>query len=257
LFHRDRISERGKRPVIVVSLFASIGTVSLVSSLLFTSTVLAFIGLGFTLWAAVLFYTRPQRYVRSGLVDSTGLSLIQAIDRVMGSLGYTEKGVYLPSGNGQTTVFVPSQPLTRIPEARSIEKKTFVDNPNGMVIPPPGLALANLIERQLGVGFKQLSLKKLSSRLPKLLIEDLEIAQDFEMHVEGNIVRFKFVESVYSELCNELQRSTRVCSSLGCPISSAMACIVAEASGKPIAFEEDIPSENGRTMVSSCRILGA
>jgi hypothetical protein len=244
--------------IIVISLLGSVGVVSLLSSLLFTSTVLAFIGLALTFWAAVLFYVRPQRYVRTDLMDSTALPSLQTVDRVMRVLGYTEKGVYIPSAKpGKTVVFVPSHPLTSIPSADSFENETFVKNPDGMVILPPGLELAHLIERQLGVEFSVLGLEKLSNRLPKLLIESLEIAQDFDMRVDGNIVHFNFLESIYSEFCNKLWVSTRVCSSLGCPICSAMACIVAQASGKPVSIEEDTLSEDGRSMSSSHRILGA
>jgi len=174
----------------------------------------------------------------------------------MTTLGYTEKGVYLPSGNSDNTIiFVPSQSLARVPSFQSVEKETFVKNPDGMVILPPGLELARLIERQLGVEFKGLGLEKISIRLSKLLIEDLEIVEDFDMQVDGDLVRFKFVKSVYSDLCRNLRGSTRFWSSLGCPISSAMACIVAQASGKPVAFEEEKFSEDWRTIVSSYRIL--
>ncbi len=115
--------------------------------------------------------------------------------------------------------------------------------------------MARLIERQLGVEFKGLGLEKISIRLSKLLIEDLEIVEDFDMQVDGDLVRFKFVKSVYSDLCRNLRVSTRFWSSLGCPISSALACIVAQASGKPVAFEEEKFSEDWRTIVSSYRIL--
>jgi hypothetical protein len=242
---------------IVIVLLASIGTVSLLSSVLFGSTVLVFIGLGLTFWAAVLFYIRPQRYVRSDLMNSVAIPSMQTVDRVMTTLGYAEKGVYIPSENSdKTIIFVPSQPLATIPSHQSMEKETFVKNPNGMVILPPGLELANLIERQLGVDFKGLGLEKISIRLPKLVIEDLELAEDFDMQVEGDLVRFRFVKPIYSDLCRMLRGSGRFWSSLGCPISSAMACIVAQASGKAVAFEEDVFSEDWRTLVSSYRIIG-
>ncbi len=241
---------------IVISLLACIGAIALLSSLLFTSTVLAFIGLGLTFWAAVLFYIRPLRYMRSDLMDSIVLPPMQTIGRVMTALGYTEKAVYIPSENQDTTrIFVPSKPLTRIPRPESLEKETFTRNPDGLVIFPPGLELANLIGRQLGE-FKGLGLGKLGIRLPKLLIEDLEIVEDFDMQVDGSIVRFKLVKSIYSELCKKLRGSTSI-RSLGCPICSAIACILAQASGKPIAFEEDTFSDDGRTVVSTYRILGA
>jgi hypothetical protein len=243
---------------IIISILAGIGIASLISSVLLTSTVLAFMGLGLTFWAGILLYIRPNRYVRSDLIDSAALPPLEAIDRVMTALGCTEKGVYIPTGNpDKTVVFVPSRPLTSLPRAETIAKETLAKDPNGLIILPPGYALANLIEDQLGVEFKQLPLEKLSGRLSKLLIEDLEVVQDFDMQVDRDIVRFKLVESIYSELCSQLRATTRLSFSLGCPICSAMACIVAQSYGKPVALEESMSSEDGRTILSSCRILGA
>jgi hypothetical protein len=176
----------------------------------------------------------------------------------MTAMGYTEKGVYIPLEDpSKTVVFVPSQPLTRIPTAENLENLTFLENPKGLVILPPGLGLADLIRRQLGAQFKELGLEKLSIRLPRVLIEDLEIAQDFDMQVDRNFVRFKLRESVYSQLCSRLRESTKISSSLGCPICSAMACIIAQVSEKPVLFEENLFKEDGRTVVSSYRILEA
>jgi hypothetical protein len=235
-----------------------IGGLCLFLSAVLASTVLAFIGLGLTFWGAILLFIRPQGYVRSDLMDSTALSSLQTIDRLMTALGYTEKGIYVPSGNPEkAVVFVPSQPLSKVPRPEEVENDTFVGNPRGVVMVPPGLALANLIERELGVEFRKAGLENLSRQLPKLLIEDLEMVQDFDMRIDGNMVRFKFVESIYSDFCSRLRESTRVCSSLGCPFCSAMACIVAQASGKPVVFENDIFFKDRRTFESSYRILEA
>jgi predicted hydrocarbon binding protein len=91
-------------------------------------------------------------------------------------------------------------------------------------------------------------------RLPKLLIENLEIFQDFQMQVNENNVSVKFVDSTYSELCAKLGTSN-ICSTLGCPICSAIACILAGVSGKPVVFEGDAYSPDGKTIESSYKIL--
>jgi len=234
------------------------GIVSLAFSVYSSSTILAFIGLGLTFWGALLLFVRPQAYVRSDVMDSTALSSLKTIDRVMTSLGYVEKGVYIPAGNPErAVVFVPSEPFTRIPKAREIEDQTFIRNPKGIAMIPPGLALATMIEKHLGVNFSKCSLETLRERLPKLLVEDLEMMQDFDMQVDGNLVCFKFVESIYSGFCNQLRGSTRVTCALGCPICSAMACMLAIASGKPVSFEEDKFSADGKVLESSYRILEA
>lgn len=234
------------------------GILSLVISIYFASTILVFIGLGLTFWGALLLFIRPQKYVRSVLMDSTALSSLRTIDRVMTDLGYLEKGIYIPGGNPErAVVFVPSEPFGRIPKANEIEDQTFIKDPKGIAMVPPGLSLALLIEKQLGVDLGKCSLETLSERLPKLLIEDLEMAQNFEMHVKGDEVRFKFDESIYSDFCHKLSSSTRICAGLGCPICSAMACVLAISTGRPVSFEGDKNSADGKSLESTYRLLEA
>jgi hypothetical protein len=131
----------------------------------------------------------------------------------------------------------------------------FIDDPKGLSMIPPGLALASLIEKKLGAPLEKCTLETLGERLPKLMVEDLEMAQDFQMHVNGNEVRFMFNESVYSDFCHKLDESTRVCAGLGCPICSAMACVLTIATGKPVSFEGDKYSADGKSVESSYKIL--
>jgi hypothetical protein len=234
------------------------GILALAFSVLFSSTILVFIGLGLTFWGALLLFIRPQKFVKSVLMDSTAFSSLKAIDRIMTDLGYLEQGIYIPGGNPEkVVVFVPAEPFGRIPKANEVEGQTFIENPKGIVMVPPGLALADLIEKELGVDLKKCSLETLSERLPKLLIEDLEMAQNFEMHVNSDDVRFKFDESIYSDFCHKLSSSTRVCAGLGCPICSAMACVLAISTGRPVSFEGDKHSADGKSVESSYRLLEA
>jgi hypothetical protein len=235
---------------------AGVGGLSLILAIVFTSTVLAFVGLGLTFWGALLLFIRPSHYVRSDLMNSAALSSLTTIDRMITSLGYTQKGVYIPVNNpDKAVVFIPSQPLKTIPKLEHVEKQTFVKDPEGIALVPPGLALANLFERELKVKFTDLSLQEMSERLPKLLIEDLEMVQDCTIKIDGDHVSFTFVESVYSEFCSKLRDSTKVCSSLGCPMCSAMACVLAQVSQRPVEFDKDKYATDGRTIESSYRIL--
>jgi hypothetical protein len=235
-----------------------IGALSLVTSVVFTSIVLAFIGLGLTFWGALLLFIRPRYYVRTDVMDSTALSSLKTIDRVITGLGYSEKGIYIPVGNPEkAVVFVPSRPLEKIPKPEEIENQTFVKNPEGITIVPPGMALANLFEKELGVKFTDWSLEEMTKRLPKLLIENLEMVQDCTITKEGDRVNFRFVESVFSEFCAKLKGSTKVCSSMGCPMCSAMACVLAQVTHRPVKFDEDRFSIDRGTVDSSYVLLSA
>jgi hypothetical protein len=233
-----------------------VGGLSLVTSVAFTSTVLGFIGLGLTFWGALLLFIRPRYYVRTDVMDSTALSSLKTIDRVITGLGYEEKGIYIPVSNPEkAVVFVPSEPMKEIPKPEQIEKETFVKDPEGISIVPPGMALANLFEKELGVKFSEWTLEKMTDRLPKLLIEDLEMVQDCAIKIEGDQVSFRFVESVFSDFCGQLKGTTKVCSSLGCPMCSAMACILAQVTHRPVRFDQDKYTVDGTTVESSYRLL--
>jgi hypothetical protein len=247
------------RPVssIFSYLTTGIGGGSLLVAVVFSSTILAFIGLGLVFWGGILFFIRPGRYVRSDLMDSTAMSSLRTIDRVMTDLGYKEKGIYLPAANPEKAViFVPSEPLTKIPNASAIEHQTFVTNPKGMIMIPPGRTLAGLIEKGLGGDLRKHTLQSLRDRLPKLLVEDLEVVQNFQMEIAGDIVRFRLIESIYRDFCSQLKSSTKVSCMLGCPICSAMACVLTMTTGKPVSFEGDEYSADGRTLKATYRILG-
>jgi hypothetical protein len=245
-----------RTPTVAGLVMAGVGAVCLILSMTFASTVVAFVGLGLAFWGALLLFIRPRNYVRSDLMDSTALSSLKTIDRVITDLGHKEKGIYIPARDPKkTAVFIPSGPLERIPTAEEIGNGTFVNDPKGIALVPPGLALANLFQRELGGDFSKRRLEELNDPLRKLLIDDLEVVQDFEMRVDGNNVRFKFVEPVYSDFCRKLKSNTALCSSLGCPLCSAMACLVAQVSGKPVELDKDSYSTDGKTVESAYRIL--
>jgi hypothetical protein len=125
-----------------------VGGLCLILSLGFWSagTPFMFVGLALTFCGAVfVFITRPWKHVRSDLMDSTALSSLAAFDHFVFGLGYSEKGIYIPSevNPGNAVVFVPSQPLKEIPKAEQLERQTFVVDPKGVAMVPPGLSFGN------------------------------------------------------------------------------------------------------------------
>ncbi len=238
----------------------AIGLVAIVFSVVLTSTILAFVGLGLAFLGILAFFVRPQRYVRSDLMNATAMSSLKSIDEMMVGMGYRERGVYLPAASGTAVVFVPSEPFSRLPSPSKISQSTSVDDqmflhdPDGLMLVPPGLALANLIERKLGFDLKNCGVELLIRTLPRVLVEDLEIARDVDFEVEGDSIKVKLFDSIYADFCRQIREDHRPCG-LGCPMCSALACTLAIATGKPVLFDEDIVSEDGKTTVSNYRLL--
>jgi hypothetical protein len=256
ILSESRLLIRQRRTTNLVGVFLLLlGLVILAASVLFTSTISAFIGLGLTFWGLLAFFIQPTKYVKSDLMNATAISSLKTVDKMMVGMGYSEKGVYIRAGDSdKAVVFVPSEPFSMIPEVGEVEETMFLSKPEGLLVPPPGLALAALIENKLGFKLRDCGIETLVEVLPKVLVEDLEIVKDVEIEVTKDTVRFKLVDSIYADFCSEVRDTSRRCG-LGCPMCSALACILTNATGKPVLYEEDKSSEDHRITESVYRLV--
>jgi hypothetical protein len=256
ILSESQVLRRQKRTTSIVGLFLlAVGMAALAAAIVLASTVSVFVGLGLTFWGLLAFFIQPNKYVKSDLMNATAISSLRTIDKMMVGMGYREKGVYISAGDSdRAVVFVPSEPFSRIPDVSNIEDRIFLSSPEGLLVPPPGLALASLIEKKLGFKVKNCGIEQLIEALPKVLVEDLEIVKDVEIEVSKDTVRFKLYDSIYSDFCTEVRDTSRRCG-LGCPMCSALASILAMASGKPVLYEEDRTSEDQRITESVYQLL--
>ena len=245
-----------RHATVVVGFFLlGVGMVTLVAATVFASTISTFIGLGLVFWGMLSFFIQPKKYVKSDLMNATAISSLRTVDKMMQMMGYGEKGVYIQAGNSDgAVVFVPSEPFSMIPEVSDVEDKTFLSNPKGLLVPPPGLALATLIENKLGFKVKNCGLEALLEALPKVLVEDLEIVKDVEIEVTKDTVRFKLYDSIYADFCSEVRETSRRCG-LGCPMCSALASILTVATGKPVLYQEDKMSDDRKITESVYQLI--
>jgi len=237
-----------------------IGAAALIVSTLYSSTILALIGLGLSFWGILFLYAKPVQYMKAGLIDSTAIASLTTIDRVLGDLNYQGKGIYLPpkylKDFKSGTVFLPSKKDTKIPSAEQLSKENvFLKNPEGLCLVPSGLGLTNLYETELGKDFAKVDLAYLQRNLPKLLIEGLEIVEDFEMNVKGNQISVKIEGSSYSDFCNKLKEFSNICGTFGCPLCSSIACALTRTTGKPVLVEKTAHSTDGKKLRILFRIL--
>jgi hypothetical protein len=103
--------------------------------------------------------------------------------------------------------------------------------------------------------FTAISLADLQVKLPNLLVEELEIAEDAEIDAQLDTVTVKLNEHIFSQLCEETRRLKITHESIGCPLSSAIACALAKATGKPVTIEKEEQTQNGKTTEIQYRIL--
>jgi hypothetical protein len=254
-----------------------LGAATLLLAIFYNSTLLTFVGLGLAFWGAVLLYARPERYARQAVLDVSVAPMIEALNQMIRELDYRGDPVYLPpkyfEDPENTKIYVPKQRDADLPTPEQIQKpesQLFTKTPRGMLLTPPGAELVNLFEEKLQTSFTRTDLKYLERNLPKLLIEDLEIAEDMQIDLpnsDGTIrandaaapaqtknstVHVKITTSTYNRICKETAKTP---SSIGCPLCSAIACAIAKASGKPVTIEETKIDEDGKTIETSYSLL--
>jgi len=236
------------------------GATSLTVSIIYESPILAFIGLGLTFWGALLLFIRPTKLVKVTLLGSTALSSLTTIDRIINDLKYEGKAIYLPQRYLRElkggTIFIPFKKEIITPTVEEVaDEKIFLENPNGICLTPPGLSLTNLYEKELGKDFAKVNFNYLQNNLPKLFIEDLEIAKDLKMNIKGDVIQVKITGSIYTELCKEARKLQNICCSLGCPLCSSVAIALTRATGKPIIIEKADFSEDNKTIEVNYKMI--
>jgi len=245
---------------LICSVLFSAGVIALAFSINYASSILAFIGLGLVCWAAILFYIRPEKYVKETLLDKTTLSLLANLEKILKQFDYKSKGVYLPpkylKDFESSWVFIPSKAEQPLPKPEEVdEEKLHSENPNGVFLTPPGLALSKLFEKELGTSFTRTDLNYIQEKLPKLLSEDMEIAENTEIKTENKTITIEITNHVFNEICQETRKLQKTHESLGCPLCSAIACALAKATGKPIKIEKEEQTQDGKTTKIQYHIL--
>jgi len=231
-----------------------IGSLVLVASFVTTSTVLAFIGLGLTFWGALFLFAKPIKFVRSTLLDSTALSSYTTIDRITDDLNYKGKPIYIPpypkeaylpeylKGLKEMVVFISARDITTMPPIEEMAKKQFlVKNPKGICVTPPGSGLVGLFEKELRTDFTRIDLEGLFNSLPRVIMNNLELASNFEIDTDKELIHAKITDSAYKDLYSKEYKLKSV-HSVGCPLASAVACALAETTGKLVIIAKSFIS---------------
>ena len=219
----------------------AVGTISLAFSIIYSSSILALIGLGFLFWGITFVYVSTDEYVKKMILETTVSSQVETLEHLFQTLRFEGDAIYLPPRYFENTntygVYVPKDKLAKLPTPETMPEKqpdflfSFIKNPPAILMTPPGAKLAQLFEKTLETNLNRVSLEYVQQSFQKLLVEDLEIAQSFDMAIESDRVRVKMEDSMYSHSGDE---QSRIYSSFGSPLSSAIACCIAKVTGKPV-----------------------
>jgi hypothetical protein len=190
---------------------------------------------------------RKEKHVKEFLLDATVAPSLVTINQIIQKMNYKGKTIYLPPkyfSDLETKIYVPKQNDGKLPSPEQIqnqEQSIFIEKPKGMLLTPVGEDLTKLFEKILGTNFIQENLINLQKKLPKLLIEKLEIAQDFEMTTAQNKIHVKIENPIYSTL---YEGSLVTNENITDPLSSALAIILAKTVGKPVIINKQKKEDN-------------
>lgn len=244
---------------IIILIMLSLGSGIVIASKLYTSSFFAIFGLAIIFWGAILLYLTPSKHVPLTLLNASTEAAVSNIERVISDLDLDQKGIYLPPDNLRnidfSLVFIPKTSKTPLPSLEESDKRFFAKEKNGMFFTAPGSALSNLFEKELGFSFTKTDLSQIQDRLPKLLVEDLELAQDAEICIEENTVILKVSKNILDEICRQTDFQPKTHKQVGCLFSSAVACALAKATGKPVIIQNETRNAQTETTVIEYRIL--
>ncbi len=257
-----------------------LGALALASSIIYVTSIPALIGLGLIFWGTILTYIQTGEYVKETVLDATAASVLTTLNQTMQELDYRGKAVYLPpkylNDPESTKAYVPRLKIGKLPppeQTQKLETQPFSRNSQGIIITPPGAELTRLFEDTLQTSFTKVDLDYLKERLPKLLIEDLEIASEVEVQIgisktsnptddtiwqiatPHDRINVKITSTAYKNTTKQTTQLSNINPTLGSPLTSAVACAIAKATGKPIIIENQQVSEDGETTETEYRVL--
>lgn len=250
-FGWPKLSSAGTLRVISLGMLL-LGFISLLASAIYDSYVTAIVGLGLTFWGALLLAITPTKYVKLELLTAASSSQAANTEKMLNLAETNHKGVYLPPKLLQdyfsSLIFVPATGNEALPKPEKIPEEKTLGTPQGLFLTPPGLALSRLFEEELGKSFTKLNIYNLTTELPSLL-DGLGITKTAFMNVEGGEVTFETGNYIFKDLCLETLNFQRTHETVGCPFSSAIACALAKASGKPVTIEKEEHGPNNKTTI--------
>jgi hypothetical protein len=222
-------------------------------SAFYASSFLAILGVAIIFWGAMLLYITPTKHVPIVMLYAEAEVSASNIERIINESGMSLTGIYLPPRNlknvDSSLVIIPQKTKITLPSPDEITDSLTTNRSEleGVLIVPPGAALCRLFEHELNASFAKLDLKQLQVKLPKLLVEDMELAENAEIQIQGTTVILEISGSILDEICRQTDSQPRTHKQVGCLLSSAIACALAKAAGKPVIIQNETRNQETKT----------
>jgi hypothetical protein len=253
---------RQKRTTVLGIIFFTIlllGSVIVVVSAFYSSSFLAILGVAIIFFGAILLYITPSKHVPLTWLNASAEPIAANIERLIVELDLSERGVYLPPKNLENTesslIFISKNPKTPLPMTEETNEKLLKNEKTGVFFTPPGSGLSQLFEEEQGFSFTKTDLHQLQNKLPRLLVDGLELAEKVEIRIQDNTVIVEIAGSVLDGVCRQTDSQPKTHKQIGCLLSSAIACALAKATVKPVTIQNETRNQEAKTTRIEYQIL--
>ena len=196
------------------------------------------VGFGLIITGIIIGYITSQEFIKKDLLISQLTSTYDYIEENIKKFGKFDKAVYIPSyltKDNENTILLLKNINEANPKTKNINSTKIVTK--AYTLTPPGNELVQLFEKKLNTNFAKIDLSFLQKNLPQLITEDLEIATNLLIQREEETVKVEFDNSVFNDKSFD-QKFSGILKTFGCPLSSAIGCAIAKATGKLTAIKE-------------------
>ncbi len=250
-----------RRERLIAWLLLPTGTAVLLLALTYESAISAFVGLGFILWSMVLLYAGSKRYVEESMLTTLIFPPLADLDKLLEALDCKGKAFFLPpeflSDFESCRAYISVQKNSIPPKPENIrgnENGILLKEPPGVILEPPGADLTMLLESRLGTRLTRVDLRFLQGQLPKVFVENLQLAKSLEIAVEKGMVQVTIDDFTLKDMYEKIRSLTHVYNQVGSPVASAIGCALAKSSGKLVSIENEVMSRGGRSLTIEYRI---
>jgi len=247
---------------LVSSVLIIIGTISLALSIIYTSSLLALIGIGILSLGGIFTYISNEEYVKKILLDTSTSSQLEMVNRLIQEADLAGIAAFLPPKYFKIPeaykVYISKQKSSKLPAPETFYKidprfpYEFIEKPPAILITPPGAELVMLFEKELKTNFLRVDLHYLEDNLPELLTENLQVVKYLEINIEDTAISVRIEGSVYKR-AEVIGENPGIYFSFISPLTNAIACVLAKVSGKPIMeVKRQIKSDGEVIIVEYC-----
>ena len=245
--------------IVSLSLFL-IGAALTVLSMLFSSFIPLFAGLGMLFWGSILIYIRSEDYVKSELLQATNLSYFASLDEMLKNTPeMSGKGVYLPSrvasGVATSRVYFFEKSKKKVTLSEIIKEKGIIGHPKSSMI-APGNELLRLFEKRVGKSFAGADYSFFQRAIPGLVEDDFELAQKVEIETGEDNVKIRLKNPSALTFLVKAKEQLATIDSIGLPISSAIACALADTTDRPVIIRSHHIDDEGKGAEIEYAVLG-